>query len=84
MLLRRIGFSLFILLPFTAYAHNFMMGKTITPITVSDKGERVLSHDQISYKTWMSLQLAGKVRVVQFIVGRRSAKYKNSVFIKAR
>ena len=83
MLLRRIGFSLFILLPFTSSAHNFIMGKTITPITVSDKGEMVLSHDQISYKTWMSSQLAGKVRVVQYIAGRRSAKKKNSDLIKA-
>jgi len=83
MILRRTLFSLFILFPFMASAHNFVIGQRILPVTVADKGEMLLSHDEIRYKTWNSSALEGKVRVVQYIAGRRSAKKKNSDLIKA-
>jgi predicted transcriptional regulator len=39
-------------------------------------GELVLNNDKFSYKSWNSAQLVGKVRVVQHIAGRSSAKEK--------
>ncbi len=42
----------------------------------TDRGELVLDKDQFSYKTWNSAQLVGKVRVLQHIAGRTSAKRK--------
>lgn len=74
---------LFVLLPMVASAHNFMKGQRIAPIEIRDRGELVLNRDAISYREWNSSQLEGKVRVVQYIAGRRSAKKKNSIFIKA-
>ena len=38
---------------------------------------------QFSYKTWNSAQLVGKVRVLQHIAGRTSAKEKNATLIEA-
>jgi YtfJ family uncharacterized protein len=43
----------------------------------------VLDKDQFSYKTWNSAQLVGKVRVLQHIAGRTSAKEKNATLIEA-
>ncbi|MCZ4187922.1 YtfJ family protein, partial [Escherichia coli] len=48
-----------------------------------DRGELVLDKDQFSYKTWNSAQLVGKVRVLQHIAGRTSAKEKNATLIEA-
>ena len=72
-----------ILIPLMASAHNFVEGERVAPVGITDLGELVLSNDDIVYKTWNTAQLEGKVRVVQYIAGRRSAKKKNSVFIKA-
>lgn len=46
-------------------------------------GELVLNNDKFSYKSWNSAQLVGKVRVVQHIAGRSSAKEKNATLIEA-
>lgn len=43
----------------------------------------MLDKDQFSYKTWNSAQLVGKVRVLQHIAGRTSAKEKNATLIEA-
>ena len=43
----------------------------------------MLNNDKFSYKSWNSAQLAGKVRVVQHIAGRSSAKEKNATLIEA-
>lgn len=53
------------------------------PIGITDRGELVLDKDQFSYKTWNSAQLVGKVRVLQHIAGRTSAKEKNATLIEA-
>ncbi len=47
-----------------------------SPLRTGDK-------DQFSYKTWNSAQLVGKVRVLQHIAGRTSAKEKNATLIEA-
>jgi uncharacterized protein len=71
-------------LPGLAMAHNFVVGKAVSPIAISDGGELILNDDDsIRYQPWNSAQLAGKVRIVQYIAGRKSAKKKNSPLIKA-
>lgn len=65
-------------------AHNFVTGKTVTPVYIREGGELLLnSEDEIHYQKWNSTQLAGKVRIIQYIAGRKSAKKKNSLLIKA-
>ena len=61
-----------------ACAHNFIVGEQMAPLTISERGELVLDKDNIRYRPWSSPQLAGKVRVLQYIAGRTSAKDKNA------
>jgi YtfJ family uncharacterized protein len=71
-------------LPGLVAAHNFVVGRAVSPIAISDGGELLLNNDDsIRYQPWNSAQLAGKVRIVQYIAGRKSAKKKNSLLIKA-
>uniref|UniRef100_UPI003C75700D YtfJ family protein n=1 Tax=Acinetobacter baumannii TaxID=470 RepID=UPI003C75700D len=72
-----------LLVPLLASAHNFVDGQRVAPVGVADRGELILDNDKFSYKNWNSLQLAGKVRVVQHIAGRSSAKEKNANLIEA-
>ncbi|MBK0002977.1 YtfJ family protein [Erwinia sp. S38] len=74
---------LFILFPTLAFSHNFIEGQHVAPVGIADRGELVLNGNEISYKKWNSSKLQGKVRVVHYIAGRRSAKKKNSILIKA-
>jgi YtfJ family uncharacterized protein len=74
-----------LLLPLMASAHNFEKNQRVPPVGIADKGELVLDNDKdkFSYKTWNSAQLPGKVRVLQHIAGRSSAKEKNAGLIEA-
>ncbi|TQI78437.1 hypothetical protein FHU10_1534 [Serratia fonticola] len=72
-----------LLAPFLASAHNFQLQQRVAPIGVSDKGELDYVDNQFSYKAWNSAQLSGKVRVVQHIAGRTSAKDMNDPLIEA-
>lgn len=72
-----------LLLPLMASAHNFEKNQRVPAVGVADKGELVLDNDKFSYKNWNSAQLAGKVRVLQHIAGRSSAKEKNAGLIEA-
>ena len=72
-----------LLLPLMASAHNFVDGQRVAPVGIADRGELILDNDKFSYKNWNSSQLAGKVRVVQHIAGRTSAKEKNATLIEA-
>ena len=83
MTLRSILAASLILLPLLATAHNFVDGQRVAPVGVADRGELILDKDKFSYKNWNSAQLAGKVRVVQHIAGRSSAKEKNANLIEA-
>ncbi|KMI39597.1 hypothetical protein SM87_00263 [Klebsiella pneumoniae] len=71
------------LLPLLATAHNFVDGQRVAPVGVADRGELILDKDKFSYKNWNSSQLVGKVRVIQHIAGRSSAKEKNANLIEA-
>lgn len=81
--LRGMLLASFLLCPLQISAHNFVDGKSVLPVSITDRGELLLHNDEISYSNWNSLELVGKVRVVQYIAGRTSAKKKNSMLIKA-
>lgn len=72
-----------VLLPGIAAANNIQVGQTVPNVTVSDKGEIILSGDKVIYQPWESTQLSGKVRMIQAIAGRSSAKEMNAEIIKA-
>lgn len=72
-----------LLLPFTSCAHDFLNGQRVAPVGISDKGELNYQQDEFSYRAWNSAQLIGKVRVVQHIAGRSSAKEKNAALVEA-
>lgn len=76
MTLRNILAAACLLLPLWASAHNIEKGQRVPPVGVADRGELILDNDKFSYKARNSAQLAGKVRVVQHIAGRTSAKRK--------
>ena len=83
MTLRNILATACLLLPLMASAHNFEKGQRVPPVGIADRGELILDNNEFSYKTWNSAQLPGKVRVVQHIAGRTSAKEKNAALIEA-
>lgn len=72
-----------LLWPLAGSAHNFIIGERVTPVIIADRGELLLNGDRLRYQPWRSSQLAGKVRVVQYIAGRTSAKKKNALLISA-
>lgn len=60
------------------------LAKRLPLVYIREGGELLLnSDDEIHYQKWNSTQLAGKVRIIQYIAGRKSAKKKNSLLIKA-
>lgn len=75
MTLRKILALTCLLLPMMASAHQFETGQRVPPIGITDRGELVLDKDQFSYKTEQRA-VSGKVRVLQHIAGRTSAKEK--------
>ncbi len=72
-----------LLLPLAADAHNFSHARRVAPVGISVKGELNYQHGSFSYRSWNSAQLIGKVRVLQHIAGRSSAKEKNAALIEA-
>jgi YtfJ family uncharacterized protein len=64
-------------------AHNLSLDKPVAAVGVNDKGELLLQQDKFSYRSWNSAQLSGKVRVIQAIAGRSSAKEMNAGLIEA-
>lgn len=82
MTLRSILGAACLLLPLWACAHNIEKGQRVPPVGIADRGELILDNDKFSYKPRNSAQLAGKVRVVQHIAGRTSAKEKTQPWWK--
>ena len=85
----RIGINLLltclplVFLPITATAHNLQLNHTPPALTVSQQGELLLSNDRLSAERWMLNSGNGKVRVVQHIAGRSSAKELNAPLVRA-
>lgn len=72
-----------LLTPFFTLGHTIDVHQRVPAVGVNDKGELLLNDDQFSYKSWNSAQLHGKVRVIQHIAGRTSAKEENAPLIEA-
>ncbi len=72
-----------LLVPFMASAHNFEIGSRVAPVGVDDKGELNYDHGEFTYSRWNSAKLPGKVRIVQHMAGRTSAKEMNEPLIEA-
>ena len=72
-----------LLLSMSVSAHNFQQNQRVAPVGISDRGELNYQNNEFSYKNWNSAQLGGKVRVIQHIAGRSSAKEKNANLIEA-
>lgn len=83
MTLRNVLAAACLLLPLMASAHNIENGQRVPAVGITDRGELILDYDKFSYKAWNSAQLPGKVRVVQHLAGRSSAKEKNASMIEA-
>lgn len=83
MTLRKLILLASLLLPAMASAHSFENSQRVPPVGIADRGELILDNDKFSYKNWNSAQLPGKVRVLQHIAGRTSAKEKNAALIEA-
>ncbi|KLN46792.1 hypothetical protein AAY77_05950 [Providencia rettgeri] len=67
-----------------AYAANIQLNQSVPAVSVTDKGELVMNNDgKLDYQPWKSQQLVGKVRTIQHIAGRSSAKELNAPFIEA-
>ena len=83
MLLRSLFVITFVTFSFFASAHNFTVGQRVAPVGVDDKGELNDVNDTFSYNKWNSAKLPGKVRIVQHMAGRSSAKALNEPLITA-
>ncbi len=68
---------------FLASAHSIQLGQTAPEVSVSDYGEVVLNGEDTAFQPWQSQQLMGKVRVIQAIAGRSSAKEMNAPLMQA-
>ncbi len=83
MKLRNSLLAMILLTPLVTSAHNFEANQRLLPVGIADKGELILDNNEVSYKNWNTAQLPGKVRVVQHIAGRSSAKEQNAPLIEA-
>ena len=73
--------TLLMLTSTTSFALN--IGQSIPDVSISSKGEITLEQQTETYKPWSSKQLTGKIRTIQHIAGRTSAKKINQPFIDA-
>lgn len=71
------------LLTSTSWAHSIQNGAAIPTASVTNHGELTLENDELVYTNWQTEQLPGKVRVVQAIAGRSSAKEMNAPLMAA-
>ena len=72
-----------LLFPMLAQAHDLRLDSQPPAVTVQQRGELQQQGKETIYQAWSSQQLTGKVRVIQHIAGRSSAKALNAPLIKA-
>ncbi len=65
------------------FAHNLTVGETIPDVKVAAYGEIVMQGTGVAYQPWATQHMLGKVRVIQAIAGRSSAKEMNSALMSA-
>src|SRR5476649_3080577 len=83
MMLKSLLILSFALFPFFATAHNVVIDNRLPAVGVDDKGELNYVNNDFSYSRWNSAKLPGKVRLVQHMAGRTSAKALNAPLIDA-
>ncbi len=71
------------LTPGLALAHNLSVGQTIPDVSVGAYGEIVMQGKGVAYQPWTTQHMLGKVRVIQAIAGRSSAKEMNAPLMSA-
>ena len=71
------------LTPSLVLAHNLSIGATVPDVKVGAYGEIVMQGKGIAYQPWASQNMLGKVRVIQAIAGRSSAKEMNAPLMSA-
>lgn len=64
-------------------AHNLVLGQPLPAVDVAKYGEVILEGKDTQFVPWSSTQLPGKVRVIQALAGRSSAKEMNAPLMAA-
>lgn len=83
MILKSLLIMSLVIFPLFASAHNLTLGERLPAVGVDDKGELNYVNDDFSYSRWNSAKLPGKVRLVQHMAGRTSAKALNAPLVDA-
>lgn len=65
-----------------SFAHNLQLNANLPTVNVAQNGELNIVNGEIQYQNWNSRQLIGKVRIINHIAGRSSAKEKNEALIQ--
>ncbi|ELG2963270.1 YtfJ family protein [Vibrio fluvialis] len=69
--------------PTLALAHNIQLGQPLPNVEVDSYGEVILQNKDTTFQPWNSAQMPGKVRIIQAIAGRSSAKEMNAALMAA-
>lgn len=69
--------------PALAMAHNISVGQSVPNVDVTSHGEIVLQGEDTAFQAWSTQSMLGKVRVIQAIAGRSSAKEMNAPLMAA-
>lgn len=69
--------------PILGFAHTITLEQTVPNVAIAKYGELFVENKDIAYKEWNSTQLPNKVRVIQAIAGRKSAKKMNADLMAA-
>lgn len=83
-MLKKITITLLLsIAPFITHANNIKVGQSVAAVSVDKGGEIFIKNDNTSYLPWTTEQMLGKVRVIQAIAGRSSAKAMNAPLMEA-
>lgn len=83
MLLKKLVILGALLLSNLAFSHNLALNSKPVAVTNLQLGELSLSQNKINYQAWNSQDLVGKVRIVNHLAARNSAKKLSEPLVKA-
>lgn len=69
--------------PVIALAHNLKLGESVPNVEIASYGEVILEGKETKFTKWSTQNMLGKVRVIQAIAGRSSAKELNAPMMTA-
>lgn len=69
--------------PTLVSANTLQLGQPVPEVSVTDYGEVVVNNNEPAFQNWTSQQMVGKVRIIQAIAGRSSAKALNQPLMEA-